>query len=249
VDILFLRRGGWGSLLAALLILAVLVGGVYLLETRTVPSKKLETIRQPGAGVERAQVVLNPAVGSLHVDVLDGGVADLVRGEVAQGLGGRIVQTYDDDRIPPRFELRHEGWGGVPPLGGWGSQLSWDLMLNAEVETSLDVDMGVGRIDLDLQGMSLESVDVNLGVGQIVVTLPEQGQFGVRIEGGVGESLVAIPPGLEARIKLDTALVQVSLPDDYIEVDEDTFISPGFEGAENKVELEIGQAIGSVRIR
>lgn len=249
VDILFLRRGGWGSLLAALLILAILIGGVYLLETRTITSKKVDTIRQPGAGVGRAQVVLNPAVGSLHVGVLDGGAADLIRGEVAQGLGGRIEQVYDDDRDPPRFELRHEGWARVPPMGGRGSPWSWDLKLNAEAETTLEVDMGAGRIDLDLHGMSLESVDVNLGLGQIVLTLPERGQFDVRIEGGVGDSLVVIPPGMEAHIRLDTALVQVSLPDDYIEINEDTFVSPGFERAENKVELEIGQAIGSVRIR
>lgn len=249
VDILFLRRGGWGTLLAAFLILAVLVGGVYLLETRAFASKEVDTIRQSGAGLERAQVVLNPAAGSLHLAVLKDGGADLLRGEVARGFGGRIVQTFDDERDPPRFELGHEGWVSVPPMAGWGSQWSWNLRLDAEVETALDVDMGAGVIDLDLRGLSLESVETNLGVGQIVLTLPERGQFEVRIESGVGDSLVVIPPGMQARISLDTALVQVNLPDGYIEVDEDTFVTPGFEGAQNRVELDIEQAIGSVRVR
>jgi hypothetical protein len=220
-----------------------------LLEARPLPAVETETIRQPGGGVEQAEIVLKPAVGALHLSALDSGSRDLIRGDVARGYGERIVQTFDEDRDPTRFKLETDGWWIFPPLRGWGSGWTWNLNLHPKVESSLDVDMGVGRMDLDLRGMSPDGVQANLGVGQIIVTLPEQGQFDVRIEGGVGDSLVVIPPGMEARIKLDTALVQVALPDGYIEVGDDTFVSPGYDGADDKVELDVGQAIGSVRVR
>jgi hypothetical protein len=249
IDILFLRSSVWGSLLAGVLILVILVGGVFLLEVRPLPEAELETIRQSGRGVDRAEVVLNPAVGSIRLSVPGSGSQDLIRGQVARGYGERLAQAFDAERDPPRFELRHEGWRMFPLLQGWGSGWTWDLMLNAQVEIVLNVDVGVGRMDLDLRGMSLDRLEASLGVGQIVVTLPESGQFTARVEGGVGDSMVVIPAGMEARIRLDTALVQVNIPDGYIEVGENTFVSPGFDEAENKVDLEVGQAIGSVRIR
>lgn len=249
IDILFLRSGVWGSLLAGVLILAILVGGVLLLEARPLPAAETETIRQPGGGVEQAEIVLKPAVGSLHLSALDSGSLELIRGDVARGYGERTVQTFDEDRDPPRFLLETDGWWMFPPLRGWGSGWSWDLNLHPKVESFVDVNMGVGRMDLDLRGMSLDGVQANLGVGQIIVTLPEQGQFDVRIEGGVGDSLVVIPLGMEARISLDTALTQVDLPPGYSQTESDTYVSQDFEDAENRVELTIHQAIGRVRIR
>jgi hypothetical protein len=249
IDILFLRSGIWGSLLAGVLILAILVGGVLLLEARPLHPAEMETVRQSRNGIERAEIVLKPAVGSLHLSTLDGASEDLIHGDVARGYDERAVQSFDKDRDPPRFELRSEGWWMFPPLRGWGSGWTWDLTLNPEMNSLVNVDMGVGKAELDLGAASIEELEVNLGVGQVIVRLPSKGRFHARIEGGVGESVVFIPEGLDVRVRLDTALTQIDLPSGYVQTGQDTYTSPGFEGAENRVELTIHQAIGSVRIR
>ncbi len=67
-------------------------------------------------------------------------------------------------------------------------------------------------------------------------------------QGAIGEIVVVIPVGMAARIRTDTALVGSQLPGGYQRRD-DVYTSPGYEGAEDRVDLEVDLAIGSVVIR
>ena len=68
-----------------------------------------------------------------------------------------------------------------------------------------------------------------------------------KVECGIGETVVVIPEGMEARIAVDTGLAGREIPPGY-EGQDDIYTSPGYEGAENRVDLEVRQAIGMLRI-
>lgn len=145
------------------------------------------------------------------------------------------------------FTLRAEG-GTFGPFIGWNDQRGWELGLAPEVPLELEVNLGVGLADIDLTGLTVDDLKVNLGVGRTVVTLPEEGRFYAKIEGAIGETVVVIPVGLAARIRVDTGLAASDLPDSYQQRG-DVYTSPGYASADDRVDLEVSQAIGRVAIR
>jgi len=89
---------------------------------------------------------------------------------------------------------------------------------------------------------------MSMGIGQTTVTLPDEGRFQAEIEGAIGQTIVVIPAGLAARIHVDTGLAGRQLPDEY-QRHGDVYTSPGYESADNRVDLQVSQAIGNVTIR
>jgi hypothetical protein len=99
-----------------------------------------------------------------------------------------------------------------------------------------------------LTGLSLDSLEVSLGVGQTTVTLPDEGRFYAKIEGAIGQTVVVIPAGLAVRIRVETGLAASDLPHGYRQRG-DVYTSPGYASADDRVDLEVDQAIGQVTIR
>jgi len=87
-----------------------------------------------------------------------------------------------------------------------------------------------------------------MGVGQTTITLPAKGIFDARIDGAIGQIVIIIPEGMALRIRSNTALANTTVPSGYNKSDR-VYTSPGYESSENKVNLEIGMAIGNVTIR
>jgi len=249
LDLLIGRRSIWGSLLALLLILAVLASALWLFGAgigtgRVVAS---EDVRQALDGATQAEVVIAPAVGTLHVEALPES-ANLVEGVIRLGRGEGVRRDFEVEDGTATLTLRSEGTAFGPFIGGWGAERAWDLGLNPDVPLQLEISLDVGQSDVDLTGLTVSDLEMSMGVGQTTVILPEKGRFQARIEGAVGQTVVVIPADLAARIHLDTGLAGRQLPDDYHGGD-DVYTSPGYESAENRVDLRVDQAVGNVAIR
>lgn len=248
LEILIGRRSVWGSLVALVLTLALVGGALWLFESGIVTRQDAATeeIVQALEGATRARVVIAPAVGSLRIEALPES-ARLVEGEVHLGSGERLRRAFVVEGETATFTLSSKG-DFVPFAGGWGDEWVWDLGLNSDVPLELDISIGAGQSDVDLTGLTVSDLEVSMGVGQITVVLPDEGRFEVEIDGGIGEIIVVIPEGMAARIRMDTALVPRNLPAGYRQRD-DVYTSPGYDSAENRVDLRVSLAIGNVSIR
>jgi len=89
---------------------------------------------------------------------------------------------------------------------------------------------------------------VNMGVGRTTVILPNEGNFEARIEGAIGQTTVIVPRSTAIRIHLATGIAARQVPSDY-QRHNDAYTSPGYEGADDRIELKVSQAIGNVTIR
>jgi hypothetical protein len=251
LDFLIGRRSVWGSLLALVLILAVLAGALWLFGAGIGTGRVVtgEDVRQAldEAALLGAEVVIAPAVGTLHIEALPES-ANLVEGVIRLGRGERLMRDFAVEDETATFTLRSEGVAFGPFVGSWGDQWGWDLGLNPDVPLRLEISLGVGQSDVDLTGLTVSDLEVNMGVGQTTVTLPDEGRFQAKIEGAIGEMIVVIPEGMAARIRVDTGLAASQLPDGYQRRD-DVYTSPGYESADNRVDLEVSQAIGNITIR
>ncbi len=249
LDLIIGRRSIWGSLLALVLIVALLAGALWLFGSGIGTGRVVdaEEIRQALDGATQAEIVIAPAIGTLHVEALPES-ANLVEGAIHLGNGERATPEFAAKGETATFTLRSEGVAFGPFVGSWDDQRGWDLGLNPDVSLQLEISLGVGKSDVDLTGLTVSDLEVTMGVGQTTVTLPDEGRFRAEIDGAIGQTIVVIPAGLAARIHVDTGLAGRQLPDGY-QRHGDVYTSPGYESADNRVDLEVSQAIGNIAIR
>jgi len=247
LEIILSRLSAWGSLLALVLTVAILAGGLWLLgpDIGTAQIVAGEEIRQALGGATRAEVVIEPGVGSLYIEALPES-ANLLEGVIRVGRGQRVRRDFAVVGKTATLTLRSEG-ATFGPFIGWGDQRGWDLALAPEVPLEVEVNLGVGLADVDLTGLTVSDLKVNMGLGRTTVILPDEGRFYAKIEGAIGETVVVIPAGMAARIRVDTGLAISDLPAGY-QRRNDVYTSPGYASADDRVDLEVSQAIGSVTV-
>jgi hypothetical protein len=248
LDILIGRRSVWGALLALVLIAAVFAGGVWLFGVRSETGQTLtgEEIVQALDGATRAEVIIEPGVGDLYIEALTDST-NLVEGTIGLGGGGEVMRGFEVEGETARLTLQRSGTVG-PFLGVGGEQWTWSLGINPDVPLDLEIGLGVGESTIDLTDMIVNDLDVSMGVGRSVVLLPAEGRFRARIEGAIGETVIVVPQGMGVRITTDTGLASSQVPDDY-RCEDDTCTSPGYGSADDHVDLEASQAIGSLTLR
>jgi len=173
-----LRIGG-PVLLAACLAGCVVdtVSGPARRENRAIPRDTSET----------ARVDLRMGTGELRVS---GGAENLMD----------AVFNYSGSAWKP--EVRYRSFAGRADLTvrqpeGYRHphKYDWDLRLNDEIPMDVLVHFGAGEARLNLGSLNLRSIQVDMGVGEINLDLrgmPRR-DYEVRIRGGVGEVTVHLP--------------------------------------------------------
>lgn len=247
IDLLVGRRSAWGTMLAFVLIVALIGGAVWLVAIEQPAGEPVasETIVQPLAQANAAEVTLIPAVGSIHLGAFSS-PSLLLEGTFHPLAGEQIAHSFVTEGETEVATIRSTGIS-LGPVVRPGSGYSWDVHLNDRVPTGLAMQFGVGEVDLNLSNLRLTQLDLSAGVGRFVVYLPSQGRFPAKISGGIGQVVVSIPPGMEARIHVTTALAGRSISSRFRQ-EGDYFVSSGYATAENRVDLDLTMAFGSLLI-
>lgn len=234
IQIIFGRRA---PLLRALLNLAIVgfaLAYVYLAPSfGLVPNTEVQqaSFSEPVGSAEEATVRINSSVGSTRIEALRDS-RNLIEADVAYvgdihfdvtGTNSKtIVLEADNDAFNSSF------WDGID-----SNDLRWEIGLTPSIPLVLDFSGGVGDIELDLTGLTLDEVLVEGGVGEVNITLPAQeGRYQVRIRGGVGEFLIGIGDG--ASIEMD---IEAGVGNFVIDLPQDA-----------SVELRAETSVGNVRV-
>ena len=249
LDLLIGRRSAWGALVAAVLILAVFVGALWLTESQaTASGLTTREIHQALGDATQAEVTIGPAVAFTHLNALPES-ASLVEGTVHLGPEEKLAEKYNQTGNTALYTLKSESVTVFPFSSGWGKERTWDLGLSPGVALQLETSMGVGETVLDLTGLSISDLKVSGGVGRTQVTLPAEGRYKASIDQGIGAIVIVVPDGLALRVKPSTALAGRQLPSGLQEEGQGVWTSPGYATAANAVDLEISIAIGNLIIR
>lgn len=248
LEILLGHRSIWASLIAAVIVLALLVGGVLIVGRGTgavTGAGEQIQISYPRDGASSATITLEPAVTSLSVDALVD-APELVAGS---------VRVRRDERLEERFisgdhaQLTLASQSIEPrSFVGPARYAAWDLALNPDVSMDLSVQLAVGQAEIDLTHLTIEQAKVSIGVGQIEATLPATGNTELRIEGGVGTLRINLPEGLGVRIITEAALVTRDLPSDFLRAD-NVYTSPGYDRADYRATVTVGLGVGTITVR
>jgi len=235
-----------GAVAAAAVTLALLAGGVVWLQGRTSGSAGTpQAIDAPVAGLRSATVRLAPGAADVRVGALPAGSPSLVAG-TAGGMRRPLEPIFDAGGGKGRFEL-----ADAPSTSfGFGDLRGrrWVLDVARAVPLAIEVNAGVGRVELDLTDVTLTTLDLDLGVGEVVATLPAKGRMDVDVDGGVGAITLRLPRGLAARIDADAGIGAVDVPDGFAKVDDHVWESEGYDDADDRVTIDVDGGVGAVDI-
>lgn len=249
LDLLLGRRTNGGALVALVLIVGLVIGGMWLgyVQSNAFEAVSGQTIRQGLEGAQRAIIKIDSSVSQMQITA---GVptGQLVEGAIALHNNEELKTAFSVDGGIATYSLKSDSQSFILPSFGRREDGLWNLRLNGETPTDLSISTGVGSADLNLEQLTLTGLDVSTGVGEVQITLPARGVFDAAIEGGVGKIVVLVPDTLAAHITADAGIGSVTVEGDYIHRS-DEYISPNFDSASQRVTLAIGGGVGPVTVR
>ena len=213
---------------------ACVVAGKMREESQTVPLGEAKTVKlklEMGAGVLRVQ----------------GGASELMDGYF----------MYNIERWRPEIEYHITGSRGDLsvqqgrcsgiPVGNTRNE--WEIDLNEDVPLDLEVNFGAGKGVLDLRSLILESVDIDMGVGDLTVDLSGERDRGmdVVINGGIGSAVVYLPIDVGVRVKVDKGIGSVYARG--LNKREHVYTNDVYEKSDVFLDISIDAGIGSIDLR
>jgi hypothetical protein len=158
------------------------------------------------------------------------------------------------------------------PWAACNGATEWLIHLNPRVSSDIAARSNGGNIRLNLTDMSVSHVLADTGGGNIDVILPDNapdlnaaartgaGNVTIKFNGdiignniinassGAGNVFVRIPSGIAARVHATTGLGKAIVDTQFIKIDNNTYQSPDFDSATNKVEITVKSGAGNVSV-
>lgn len=199
---------------------------------------------------------------------LDG--ADSVRVSVVLGVGKLRLTGGADSLLDARFEYNIPDWKPVVSYdvadgcgrltveqpsrvvgATWPGNVRyyWDLKLGSGVPIDLEVDMGVGKSEVDLEGLDVRHLNIEAGVGEGTVDLSgiRPSDLDATIKAGVGKLRLILPAEIGVRVKAQAGLGRVDASS--LKTEGDAWVNDAWGRSEASLRVEVEGGIGDVEIR
>jgi len=218
----------------------LLLAGAACREDR--PEPRLETHRTiPSQGESRAIVTIKMAAGEMRI----------LRGEESNLMKG----SFYYNRRPWEPRIDHQVTNGVARLIVEQRRMgpvfgrvrnNWSVELSPKIPMELRLDLGVGKSEIDLNGLTVTKLDVQVGVGGMDLDLsgdrPES--LTGQIEGGIGEAKILLPADIGVRLRIEGGLGSIDAPG--FTKDGDYFRNEAWGKTAKTIELDIEAGIGRI---
>ncbi|MFG6120346.1 toast rack family protein [Thalassobacillus sp. B23F22_16] len=208
--------------------------------------KSVEVVKRDDA--EFLSVDLEMGVGSLHVSP---GSKEWVEAQFEYDHSRKEpVVTYKRSGTEGHLEISEKRRWFQVSIFGFNKKSEWNIQLNEDVPTELEIETGVSDSNLDLRRMNLTNLDIDTGVGDVTLDLSGERKesFDVTIDSGVGDTKVYLPEGIGVKIKIDNGVGDLTIKD-FITKGDDTFVNEAYEhGADVIMEVDIDMGVGDITL-
>ncbi len=260
------------------IIVVLLLGALVGLSSCAGPQADVLTdnLSVPLDGAKAAVVDVNVGTGNLAIDELAGGEQLLASGTLEyyekQGLPARSVDASNGQAT---LTLKGQALNASSFRWPWEAcygAYEWQVHLNADVPTDITAHSDGGDVVLDLAGMAVTRLSADTGGGNMDVVLPDNaagldvaaktgggnvtveigagttGKSTVNASSGAGNVLVVVPGGIAARVHASSGMGKVIVDSRFSQVDGDTYQTPDYDGAANRVEITLSSGAGNVTV-
>ena len=246
LEVLLGKRSRLTSLISGLVIVALLIGGVWMLGQPTDNPLNTDTIHITAAhnDFSTARVQLSPAIAQLNIShLLDSD--NFVEGTVTHEHNEDIYEHFTEGD-PARLLVKAEEHTGIGDVFN-DQPRQWDFKFHRDVALDLTTDLGIGEANLDLAHLTLGDAKIDFGIGQLTLSLPDDGDYKVNIDGGIGNIHIQVPYGASVRINTDTGIVGRTMPGNYHRRN-NVYTSPNYNEADTHITLNLDLGIGRLTV-
>jgi hypothetical protein len=251
LEILFGRSGAAGSVLSAILGLAVVAGVLWILIAQpnlpglgiSYGELQTQTIEYPLKDIRSASVSIGFTTGANDLRASTDS-SKLIEGTISHY--GTLTFDASDSGTQASVRLNSSNVSISIPFGG--SEERWDVGLNTSVAYDLTLDMGVGRSTIDLSKLTVTGGRINAGVGTTDLTLPSKGDFTMSIDGGVGTVRIHLPSQMALHVEVDTGIGSFNPGSRLRSLGSDTYETDGFSNADNAITLRVKAGVGTISV-
>jgi len=128
------------------------------------------------------------------------------------------------------------------------TKYNWNLQLADDVPLDLTVHFGAGDATLDLGRLTLRTVDVEMGVGEVHMDLrgSPQRNYDVRVNGGVGEATIRLPRDVGVSAKAEGGIGEIHTSG--LHKQGDRWLNDAYERSKATIHLDIHGGIGQINL-
>jgi len=195
-------------------------------------------------GAESVRVEINMGAGELDVA---GGADKLLEADFTYNVaelepevkysGGTLIVQHPDveTRVTSLWDLddyRYE----------------WGLSLNDDVPMDLSIDLGAGKIDLQLAGLSLTGLDINVGAAEATIDLTGDWarDLDVTVKAGVGHATLRLPRRVGVRVTVETGIGDVDAPG--LKRDGDVYTNDAYGESAVTLRIDVKAGVGKINL-
>jgi hypothetical protein len=165
--------------------------------------------------------------------------------------------SYNVSKWKPKVNYDFSGDTGelsIEQRSGEGVRLDskarneWDIRLNDEVPTDLNVEMGAGESDLDLDSLTLTGLALQMGAGKTTVDLTGDyaRSFDSSIEGGVGEATVLVPSEVGVRVRAEGGLGKINA--EGFRREDDSYVNDAYGDSDVTLDVDVRGGVGTINL-
>ena len=191
---------------------------------------------------EMARVEIKMGVGELTVD---GGSPKLAEADFTYNVPSwKPVMRVDSSSFRKQITIEQPGGSH----GGHHTTYKWNVRLNDTVPLDVVAHLGASEARMNLGSDSLRSLEMNIGVGQVRVDLrgkPSR-DYSVNVHGGVGQATIYLPSsvGIVANAKGGIGNINVR----GLEKRGDAWINPAHENAPVTIHVDVKGGVGEIQL-
>lgn len=201
---------------------------------------------EPLNDIERAQIEIDFSAGSITIDSLSPTSPNFVEAnsEVRNSQQTMKVNFHQQDSEGQLYlsTVKQQFWGE----GG----IRWEVNFTRNIPLSINIKSAASNMNLDFSKLKVTELRLDVDVGNYKVTMPSSsGTTHAYIEADVANIEVTIPDKVAARIQIDTGLSVSDIDESRFPQQGNYYVSPDFDSAQNRIELEIDSDVGRVQVR
>ena len=191
---------------------------------------------------EMARVEIKMGVGELAVD---GGSPKLLDADFDYNVKS-WKPTVKVDTSSFRKQISIEQPSGSH--GGHNTRYKWNVRLNDTLPLDVVAHLGAGEAHLNLGSVNLRSLEMNIGVGEVKVDLrgkPTR-DYNVNVHGGVGQATIYLPStvGIVANAQGGIGDIKVR----GLEKRGGSYINPAHENASVTIHVDVKGGVGEIQL-
>ncbi len=248
-DILVARRSFIGAVASLLVVLALFVGGIYLMGTGPAQAGGRLTSEEVAYDLGDAaagDINLTLDAGKMTVGALATDSKHVIAGTIRQAPSESVTSSHNFSGTKVNVDIESR-WPQTYFFNNTEIDHTWDLALTGRIPLNVTLTLGAGEIVADLTGLKLASVNVKIGAGHLLLILPAGSNIKVDVSIGAGQAEIRLPGQTPVKVDCTTGVGNCALPNGSGFWGQN-YTSEGYSSADSKITIDISLGVGEAQV-